>query len=102
MKRPVDGALRGVRGVMAGKSSTEILPIVIHSSFDSLKLCCNNRINLTPIESAEFQDPLPEGVEYLQIPLVKDAAVGITHETGSDPMTIIRNLHTHASWPARN
>lgn len=46
----------------------------------------------TPIESAEFQDPLPEGVEYLQIPLLKDAAVGITHETGSDPMTIIRNL----------
>lgn len=49
----------------------------------------------TPIESAEFQDPLPEGVEYLQIPLLKDAAVGITHETGSDPMTIIRNLRKH-------
>ena len=31
-------------------------------------------------------------MEYLQIPLLKDAAVGITHETGSDPMTIIRNL----------
>ena len=46
----------------------------------------------TPIESAEFPDVLPEGVEYLQIPLLKDAAVGITHETGSDPMTIIRNL----------
>ena len=46
----------------------------------------------TPVESAEFPDPLPEGVEYLQIPLLKDAAVGITHETGSDPMTIIRNL----------
>ena len=49
----------------------------------------------TPIESAEFQDPLPKGVEYLQIPLLKDAAVGITHETGSDPMTIIRNLRKH-------
>lgn len=46
----------------------------------------------TPVESAEFPDPLPEGVTYLQIRLLKDAAVGITHETGSDPMTIIRNL----------
>jgi protein-tyrosine phosphatase len=49
----------------------------------------------TPIESAEFPDPLPEGVEYLQIPLLKDATVGITHETGSDPMTIVRNLRKH-------
>ena len=49
----------------------------------------------TPIESAEFPDPLPENVEYLQIPIFKDAAVGITHETGSDPMTIIRNLRKH-------
>ena len=49
----------------------------------------------TPIESAEFADPLPEGVEYLQMPMLKDAAVGITHETGSDPMTIIRNLRKH-------
>jgi len=46
----------------------------------------------TPIEAAEFPDPLPSGVEYLQIPLLKDATVGITHETGSDPMTILRNL----------
>ena len=49
----------------------------------------------TPIEAQEFPDPLPEGVEYLQISLLKDAAVGITHETGSDPMTIIRNLRKH-------
>ena len=49
----------------------------------------------TPVESAEFPDPLPENVEYLQIPILKDAAVGITHETGSDPMTIIRNLRKH-------
>ena len=49
----------------------------------------------TPVESAEFQDPLPDDVKYLQIPLLKDAAVGITHETGSDPMTIIRNLRKH-------
>ena len=47
----------------------------------------------TPIESAEFQDPLPESVEYLQIPILKDSAVGITHETGSDPMTIIEALY---------
>jgi len=46
----------------------------------------------TPVEAAEFPDPLPNDVEYLQIPLIKDAAVGVTHETGSDPMTIIRNL----------
>ena len=46
----------------------------------------------TPVESAEFPDPLPDGITYLQVPLLKDAAVGITHETGSDPMTIIRNL----------
>lgn len=46
----------------------------------------------TPIEAAEFPDLLPEGVEYLQMPLFKDATVGITHETGSDPMTIVRNL----------
>ena len=61
------------------------------------RLC--NRYNIkcvidlrTPVESAEFPDPLPEGVEYMQIPLLKDAAVGITHETGSDPMAIIKNL----------
>jgi len=46
----------------------------------------------TPVEAAEFPDPLPQEVEYLQIPLLKDAAVGITHETGSDPMTILKNL----------
>ena len=49
----------------------------------------------TSVEVAEFPDPLPDGVVYLQIPLLKDAAVGITHETGSDPMTIIRNLRKH-------
>ena len=49
----------------------------------------------TPVESAEFPDPLPDGIEYLQIPLLNDAAVGITHETGSDPMAIIKNLRKH-------
>lgn len=53
----------------------------------------------TPVESAEFPDPLPEGIEYLQIPLLNDAAVGITHETGSDPMTIIKNLRKHPEKP---
>lgn len=46
----------------------------------------------TPIEAQEFPDPLPDGVEYKQISLLKDSAVGITHETGSDALTIIRNL----------
>ena len=49
----------------------------------------------TPIESTEFPDPLPDDVEYLQMPLLNDAAVGITHETGSDPMAIIRSLRKH-------
>lgn len=67
---------------------------------ESAELCKRYHIQCvidlrTPVESAEFPDPLPKGVEYLQIPLLKDAAVGITHETGSDPMTIIRNLRKH-------
>lgn len=49
----------------------------------------------TPVESAEFPDPLPDNVVYLQIPLLKNETVGVTHETGSDPMTIIRNLRKH-------
>ena len=61
------------------------------------ELCRKNHIACvidvrTPIESAEYPDPIPEGVEFLQIPILKDAAVGITHELGSDAMTIIRNL----------
>lgn len=46
----------------------------------------------TPIEAAEYPDPLPDGVEYIQIPLIKDATVGISHETGSDAMSIIKSL----------
>lgn len=46
----------------------------------------------TPIEAAEYPDPLPPDVEYVQIPLLQDATVGITRQTGSDPMTIIRRL----------
>ena len=46
----------------------------------------------TPIEVQEFPDPLPDGVKYEVISLLKDSAVGITHETGSDAMTIMRNL----------
>ena len=61
------------------------------------ELCRKNHIACvidvrTPIESAEYPDPIPAGVEFLQIPILKDAAVGITHELGSDAMTIIRNL----------
>ena len=46
----------------------------------------------TPIESAEYPDPIPTGVEFMQISILKDATLGITHEIGSDAMTIIRNL----------
>ena len=49
----------------------------------------------TPVEASEFPDPLPPGVEYLQIPILSDSTIGITHETGSDPMTILRNLRRH-------
>lgn len=46
----------------------------------------------TPGEAAEYPDPVPPGVRYVQIPLLSDATIGITHETGSDPMTILRRL----------
>ena len=63
-------------------------------------LCQKYHINCvidlrTPVEAAEFPDLLPNDVNYIQIPLIKDAAVGISHETGSDPMTIIRRLRKH-------
>ncbi len=46
----------------------------------------------TRVEAAEFPDSLPDGVEYLRCSLLEDATVGITHETGSDPMSILRKL----------
>lgn len=46
----------------------------------------------TPLEVEEYPDVLPADVEYLQVPILKDAVVGISHETGSDPMTILRSL----------
>ena len=46
----------------------------------------------TEVEVAEFPDPLPQGVEYINMPLFEGATVGISHETGSEPMTIIRRL----------
>ena len=49
----------------------------------------------TSVESAEYPDPLSGNVEYLQIPLLKDSTIGITHETGSDPMIVVRNLRKH-------
>ncbi len=49
----------------------------------------------TPTEAAEFPDPVPDGVKLESIALLKDTAVGITHETGSDAMTIVRNLRKH-------
>ena len=67
------------------------------SSERCTKLCQKYHIDCvidlrTPVEAVEFPDPLPDDVKYIQIPLLKDAAVGISHETGSDPMTIIRRL----------
>lgn len=69
----------------------------ILSKEDCVALCKQYKIGCvidlrTRIETIEFPDPIPEGVEYLQIPLLKDATVGITHETGSDAMTILRKL----------
>jgi len=46
----------------------------------------------TEVEAAEFPDPLPDGVDYISLPLFESATIGITHETGSDPMAIIRSL----------
>lgn len=61
------------------------------------ELCLKHNIGCvidlrTPIEAEEYPDPLPKGVEYWHIPLLKDATVGITHEMGSDPMTIVRKM----------
>ena len=72
----------------------------ILSTEECAELCKEYRIQCvidlrTPVEAAEFFDPLPTGVNYLQIPLLKDATIGITRESGSDPMTIIRNLRKH-------
>ena len=44
----------------------------------------------SPGETEEFPDPVPDGVAYVQIPLLTDATIGITRDTGSDPMTILR------------
>lgn len=46
----------------------------------------------TEVEAAEFPDPLPDGVDYINLPLFESATIGITHETGSDPIAIIRSL----------
>lgn len=85
-------ALQVTKGLFLRSGKLSIL-----TSEECKALC--NKFNIkyvidlrTPIESAEYPDPLPEGVDYLQIPLLKDAAVGITHETGSDAMTIIKRL----------
>ncbi len=61
------------------------------------KLCSKHHIQCvidlrTTVESAEYPDPLPSGIEYLSIPLLKNETIGITHETGSDPIAIIRSM----------
>ncbi len=49
----------------------------------------------TPVEAQEFPDPVPPGVQYMQVPILSDAVVGITHESGSDPLAIMLNLRHH-------
>lgn len=88
---PFDGGVVP-KGVFLRSGKLSIL-----SAKECAALCRKQHIDCvidlrTPIESAEYPDPIPENVELLQIPLLKDAAVGFTHETGSDPMTIIRTL----------
>jgi len=46
----------------------------------------------TPHEAEEFPDPIPEGIKYIQIPIISDELIGITHETGSDPMNVLKKL----------
>lgn len=91
------GGIGGVvpRGLYLRSGKLSVLTIE-----ECARLCAKHHVRCvidlrTPLESAEFPDPLPEGVTYLQIPLLRDSTVGITHETGSDPMTIIRQLRKH-------
>jgi len=46
----------------------------------------------TPLEIEEKPEVLPEGVDYQHISIVKAASAGITHETGTDPISIARKL----------
>jgi len=91
---PFDGGMVP-KGVFLRSGKLSIL-----SAKECAALCRKHHIDCvidlrTPIESAEYPDPVPADVEHLQIPILKDAAVGFTHETGSDPMAIIRTLRKH-------
>ncbi len=86
---------RSMKGLLLRSAKLGIL-----SKEECAELCSKFNIKCvidlrTPVEAAEFPDPLPDGVDYLQVPLLSDTAVGITHETGSDPMTIIKNMRRH-------
>lgn len=46
----------------------------------------------TPLEVSEKPDILPEGVEYVHIPVFEDKVIGISKETGSDHGAYIRRI----------
>jgi len=46
----------------------------------------------TPIEVEEKPDVILPGVTYIYTPFLTDSTVGITHQTGSNPVTIVKNL----------
>lgn len=46
----------------------------------------------TPKEIAEKPDRIPEGVEYISIPVLSDSTFGITHEEGQEDQVTIPNM----------
>ena len=89
--------LGGIGGVVPRGLFLRSGKLSVLTSDECARLCARHHVGCvidlrTPLESAEFPDPLPKDITYLQIPLLHDSTVGITHETGSDPMTIIRQL----------
>ena len=92
--------LGGIGGVVPQGLFLRSGKLSVLTADECARLCAKHHVGCvidlrTPLESAEFPDPLPKDITYLQIPLLRDSTVGITHETGSDPMTIIRQLRKH-------
>ena len=92
--------LGGIGGVVPRGLFLRSGKLSVLTADECARLCAKHHVGCvidlrTPLESAEFPDPLPKDITYLQIPLLRDSTVGITHETGSDPMTIIRQLRKH-------
>lgn len=92
--------LGGIGGVVPRGLFLRSGKLSVLTTDECARLCAKHHVGCvidlrTPLESAEFPDPLPKDITYLQIPLLRDSTVGITHETGSDPMTIIRQLRKH-------